>query len=104
MFNAILLQSSYDLDYLQGQTQSTSSAVVRDHCLSVLRQRILDAVVGVSDATIVSVAMLAALEHDQGNFTALNAHMKGLKRMVEMRGGLKVLRAANVMAANFVFW
>lgn len=34
----------------------------------------------------------------------LQAHLEGLKRQVEMRGGLDAIRATNPMAANIVFW
>ncbi|KAK3675949.1 hypothetical protein LTR78_004141 [Recurvomyces mirabilis] len=44
------------------------------------------------------------MEHDRGNMRVLEAHMAGLKRVVELRGGLDAIRASNSMVANLVFW
>ncbi|KAK5682692.1 hypothetical protein LTS10_005821 [Elasticomyces elasticus] len=57
-----------------------------------------------SDGTIVAIASLAAMEHDRGNMRALDMHLEGLKRVVELRGGLDAIRTTNSMAANVVFW
>lgn len=34
----------------------------------------------------------------------LRMHMHGLRRMVDIRGGLNVIRQTNAMVANSVFW
>ncbi|KAI1077539.1 hypothetical protein F5B20DRAFT_267943 [Whalleya microplaca] len=42
----------------------------------------------VSDGVIVAVALLVNIEAHIGSFTAAAAHMNGLKRMVDLRGGI----------------
>jgi len=75
-----------------------------DQCLTLLNARLQDPQASVSDQTLVAIANLAAMEHDRGHMRALDMHLKGLKNIVEMRGGLEAVRATNAMAANVVFW
>ena len=63
-----------------------------------------DPIAGTNDHTLVAIASLAAMEHDAGNMRALDMHLEGLKRVVELRGGLDTIRSTNAMAANVVFW
>lgn len=42
----------------------------------------------ISDGVIAAVAIIANIESTNGCFEAANTHMNGLKRMVEIRGGL----------------
>jgi Fungal specific transcription factor domain len=42
----------------------------------------------ISDGVIAAVTMMTIMESITGCFEAANAHMNGLKRMVEIRGGL----------------
>ncbi|KAF4624750.1 hypothetical protein G7Y89_g13423 [Cudoniella acicularis] len=59
---------------------------------------------GISDETISAVATLAGIEHENGNLKMLRMHINGLKRMIELRGGLDAIRQTNPMVANTVFW
>ena len=75
-----------------------------DQCLTLLNARLQDPAESVSDQTLVAIASLAAMEHDRGNMRALDMHLKGLKNIVDLRGGLETIRVTNAMAANVVFW
>ena len=99
-------------------------------CLQLLNRRVQDPVASLSDHTVVSIACLAALEHDKDNMkgqsaphptllrrraycweaklkclpAALAMHISGLKQVVRLRGGLEAIRASNPMVANLTFW
>ncbi|KAK1068697.1 hypothetical protein LTR74_005355 [Friedmanniomyces endolithicus] len=103
LFHVILLLSGLDREHLQQQHDSVHSRQLLDQCLSLLQARILTPE-GVNDGTLVAIASLAAMEHDRGNMRALDMHLEGLKRVVELRGGLDAIRRTNSMAANVVFW
>ncbi|KAK4889150.1 hypothetical protein LTR27_012053 [Elasticomyces elasticus] len=103
LFHVVLLLSGLDRDYLREQHDSVHSRSLMDQCLSLLNARILTPE-GTNDGTIVAIASLAAMEHDRGNMRALDMHLEGLKRVVELRGGLDAVRTTNSMAANVVFW
>ncbi|TKA74133.1 hypothetical protein B0A55_06832 [Friedmanniomyces simplex] len=103
LFHVVLLLSGLDREHLQQQHDSVHSRHLLDQCLSLLNARILTPE-GMNDGTLVAIASLAAMEHDRGNMRALDMHLEGLKRVVELRGGLDAIRATNSMAANVVFW
>lgn len=100
----ILLLSGLDLEGLQDAQNTIHTRQLMDECLTLLNGRIQDPVAGISDATVVAVASLAAAEHDRGNMRALDMHLEGLKRIVSLRGGLESIRNTNAVAANVVFW
>ncbi|KAK5119777.1 hypothetical protein LTR85_007353 [Meristemomyces frigidus] len=104
LFHVILLLSGLDREHLQAQDDSIHSRQMLDQCLTLLNARVRDPVASVNDHTLVAIASLVAMEHDRGNMRALDMHLEGLKRVVELRGGLDVIRVSNAMAANVVFW
>lgn len=83
----ILLLSGLDRDHLESRDYSVYSRTLLDQCLTLLRARVADPVAGINDHTLVAIATLASMEHDRGNIKALDMHLEGLKRIVEMRGG-----------------
>ncbi|KAK3074390.1 hypothetical protein LTR53_003253 [Teratosphaeriaceae sp. CCFEE 6253] len=103
LFHVVLLLSGLDRDHPQEQHDSVQSRQLLDQCLQLLNARILTPD-GMNDGTIVAIASLAAMEHDRGNMRALGMHLDGLKRVVDLRGGLDAIRSKNPMAANLVFW
>lgn len=62
--------------------------------LGLLRERILgqDDEVKISDSTIGIVLKLAGAAHFNGDHTALEQHLGGLRKMVDLRGGLDVFK------------
>lgn len=104
LFHVVLLLSGLDRDHLQSQHNTLHTRQLLDQCLSLLNNRVQDPVASTNDHTLVAIASLAAMEHDRGNMRALDMHLEGLKRGVEARGGLEMIRSTNPMAANLVFW
>ncbi|KAI0138188.1 hypothetical protein F4776DRAFT_621013 [Hypoxylon sp. NC0597] len=62
--------------------------------LKLLRERLLadDDEIKVSDSTMGLVLKLASTTHFNGDHQASKQHMEGLRKMVDLRGGLDVLR------------
>jgi hypothetical protein len=104
LFHVVLLLSGLDRNSLNDQFDTVHTRQLLDQCLGLLSTRVQDPVASISDHTLVAIASLAAMEHDRGNMRALDAHLEGLKRVVEIRGGLDLIRKTNAMAANVVFW
>jgi hypothetical protein len=62
--------------------------------LRILRHRLLgdDDETKVSDSTMGVVLKLASVAHFDGDYKASRQHMEGLRRMVDLRGGLDVFK------------
>jgi hypothetical protein len=62
--------------------------------LQLLRQRLLgdDEELKLSDSTLAVVLKLASVAHFEGDYETSRQHMEGLRRMVDMRGGLDVFK------------
>ncbi|KAL3422969.1 hypothetical protein PVAG01_04716 [Phlyctema vagabunda] len=106
LFHAILQLAARGLEGENKPTSQRRSTELMYESLRLLRLRIDSAVVEqtISDQTISTVAILAAIEHEKGNMTRLRMHMNGLKRMIRLRGGLQSIRQSSPMVANSVFW
>ena len=67
--------------------------------LRLLRGRLLgeDETLKVSDSTISVVLKLANVTHFNGDYQASKQHMEGLRKMVDLRGGMDVFRGTQVL-------
>lgn len=77
--------------------KATTSPVAMKHFqrgLELLRHRIMgdDDEAKVSDGTIAVVVKLASTAHFEGDYAAGRKHMEGLRRMVDLRGGVDALQ------------
>lgn len=104
LFHVVLLLSALDRDKLQGHNNSIHSKQLLDQCLQLLNQQVQTSETGTNDYTLTSIAALAALEFSRGNIRAAHVHTEGLKRVVDLRGGLNAIRERDAMVASFVFW
>lgn len=68
--------------------------------LRLLRQRLLgeDDETKFSDSTISVVLKLASTAHFDGDYHASTRHMEGLRKMVDLRGGLDVFKGNRLLA------
>ncbi|KAK5998039.1 hypothetical protein PT974_00409 [Cladobotryum mycophilum] len=85
------------LDLCRGRPQSP---ITQFHLLKTLRllQKRLDMPddpCSISDATIMVVSVLALIAEHGGDVDAVRNHMQGLRRMVDLRGRLEMLRFEN---------
>lgn len=67
--------------------------------LRLLRERLLgeDDETKVSDSTIGVVLKLASAAHFNGDYQASKQHMEGLRKMVDLRGGLDVFKGKHLL-------
>lgn len=104
MFHATLQLSALDLEILKGEDDGTRPMLLlKKECIRLLRERVGDPVLSVSDHTIGSVLALSIVEFERGDFRGVRMHIEGLKRMVKIRGGLGAIRSTNPMLANLIF-
>ncbi|KAF7182374.1 hypothetical protein CNMCM7691_001854 [Aspergillus felis] len=64
---------------------------LRGNTLKTLNDILQDPVKAVAESTTLIVASLVAIEAVDANFEAVHAHMKGLKRLIHLLGGLDAL-------------
>ncbi|CAI6041439.1 unnamed protein product [Clonostachys chloroleuca] len=66
--------------------------------IRLLRYRLMgdDEKAKVTDSTIAAVTKLASAAHFSGDFTASKQHVEGIRRMVDLRGGLKSLKHSHL--------
>jgi hypothetical protein len=44
------------------------------------------------------------MKHEKGSLRLSRIHVTGLRRMLEVRGGLEAIRISNPTIANVLFW
>jgi len=120
LHNVTLQVAAVDLEWARGEHNAYHSDIYTKHSLHMLRNRIQDTDLGISNETIAAVASLAALEvgtpnlhslhtnelskqHGRKNRKACKMHIDGLKRMISLRGGLNDVRKSNEYSAQFSF-
>ncbi|KAJ5054216.1 uncharacterized protein L3040_000497 [Drepanopeziza brunnea f. sp. 'multigermtubi'] len=107
LFHATLNLSVMRCKQKAEQWLGVNSQHLQAECIRLLRERVesdASGSKGVSDETISAVAALAASEHERGNLKMLKMHIGGLKRMIDLRGGINAIRESNPMVANSAFW
>lgn len=79
----------------QAKTVNLSARLHLQKGLRLFRQRLLegDDESRVSDSTISVVLKLVNVAHFDGDYQASKQHMEGLRKMVDLRGGLKAFKA-----------
>lgn len=82
----------YNMLLLQGQAIRSMNAALQDPVRSV------------SDRMLTAVALLAAYELKHGTREGFQAHMEGLVRMINLRGGLPEIGRADPYTERFLLW
>ena len=72
--------------------------------VSLVRKRIQDPVLAFQDETLDSVVTLAAIEYGKGNMAVSKVHIDGVKRMIQMRGGIQQVKSTSPLTARMVAW
>lgn len=67
LFHVVLLLSSLDRSQLQSNAENVHTRELLGQCLQLLTRRVQDPVASTNDHTIVSIACMAAMEHDKDN-------------------------------------
>ena len=92
---AFAMESFIDRVLHGREKQANPSAMLHfEKGMRLLRERLLgdDDGVKISDSTIGTVLKLAGAAHFDGDYQVAKHHMDGLRRMMDLRGGLDVFR------------
>jgi hypothetical protein len=79
-------------DWNQGHEPSPRALLHQNKTINILKQRLFDSELAVLDTTISVVVGLVNMSALSGHAEEALKHMKGLYRMVSMRGGVRALR------------
>ncbi|KAF1828899.1 hypothetical protein BDW02DRAFT_584146 [Decorospora gaudefroyi] len=103
LFHVSLQTASLDIE-LRAQNGFSNSDILMAVSVSLVRQRVEAPLLASRDETIDSVVTLAAIEFGKGNTAVGNMHINGVKRMVQMRGGIHQLKLTSPLTARMVAW
>ncbi|KAK2023092.1 hypothetical protein LX32DRAFT_698176 [Colletotrichum zoysiae] len=81
-----------------------SSEVLMADSVALLRRKVEDASLAIQDGTMNSVITLAAIEFGKGNTRVSTMHVAGVKKLVDMRGGINAVRQTSPLTARMVSW
>ncbi|KAF7122630.1 hypothetical protein CNMCM5793_000655 [Aspergillus hiratsukae] len=100
----VSLQTACLDEELSAQKGFQTSELLMADSLVLLRRKIDDLSLAVQDVTMNSVITLAAIEFGKGNIRASEMHVDGVKRLVNMRGGINSVRQTSPLTARMVSW
>ncbi|KAF1847325.1 uncharacterized protein K460DRAFT_426042 [Cucurbitaria berberidis CBS 394.84] len=103
LFHVSLQTASLDVD-LRAQKGFTNSEILMADSVSLVRKRVEDPVLAFQNETMDSVVTLAAIEFGKGNTALGTMHIDGVKRMVQMRGGIYQVKLTSPLTARMVSW
>lgn len=103
LFHVSLQTASLDVE-LRARKGFTNSEILMADCVSLVRQKLNDPILALQDATMDSVVTLAAIECGKGNMEVSAMHIDGVKRLVQMRGGIDSVKCVSPLTARMVAW
>ncbi|KAI9900982.1 hypothetical protein N3K66_005244 [Trichothecium roseum] len=103
LFHVSLQTACLDEEYL-AQRGFRSSDILMAESVALLRRKIEDPSLAVQDGTMNSIITLAAIEFGKGHFATAKLHVDGVKRLVDMRGGIDSVRQTSPLTARMVSW
>ncbi|KAH8680017.1 hypothetical protein BGZ60DRAFT_242153 [Tricladium varicosporioides] len=103
LFHVSLQTASLD-DELLAQKGFASSDILMADSVSLLRRKVENPILAIQDETMDAVVTLAAIEYGKGNIQTSKMHISGVKRMVEVRGGIQKVKESSPITARMVPW
>ncbi|KAF3385078.1 hypothetical protein F1880_001862 [Penicillium rolfsii] len=100
----VSLQTACLDEELMAQKGFQVSEMLMVDSVSLLRRKIQDMSLAVQDGTMNSVITLATIEFGKGNIEASKTHVEGVKRLVDLRGGIGSVRQTSPLTARMVSW
>ena len=91
-FHAVVFPISYIHENRMQQTPSRTTCYHLRRTLSLLNKRLSEQDACLMDTTIYAVLALALMANISGDHAAAEKHILGLRRIVNLRGGLQALR------------
>ena len=103
LFHVSLQTASLDLD-LRAQKGFAKSELLMADSVSLVRQRITNPIEALQDETLNSIITLAAIEYGKGNTDVSALHIDGVKRLVQLRGGIQGVKSQSPLTARMIAW
>ncbi|KGO36364.1 Protein of unknown function DUF3468 [Penicillium expansum] len=103
LFHVSLQTACLDEELLAQKGFQTSELLMADS-VALLRRKVESMSLAVQDGTMNSVITLATIEFGKGNTKVGEMHVNGLKRLVDMRGGINAVRQTSPLTARMVSW
>ncbi|KAL2821213.1 hypothetical protein BJX63DRAFT_379652 [Aspergillus granulosus] len=100
----VSLQTACLDEELLAQRGFRASEILMDDSVALLRRKIEDPSLAVQDGTMNSVITLAAIEFGKGNTQISQMHVDGVKKLVNIRGGINAVRQTSPLTARMVSW
>ncbi|KAF3007699.1 hypothetical protein E8E13_009441 [Curvularia kusanoi] len=72
--------------------------------VSLVRRKIADPIEAMHDETLDSIITLAAIEYGKGNSNVSALHIDGVKRLVQLRGGINKVKSQSPLTARMIAW
>ncbi|KAL3462006.1 hypothetical protein BJX64DRAFT_149434 [Aspergillus heterothallicus] len=99
LFHATLYAGASHFDLSRGERQSSITLYHQAEAIRLINERLSDPEGAVDDRTLVAVTPLALFADLNGDRAAADIHRAGLRKLVEMRGGLDRLGFEGLTAA-----
>ena len=119
LFNVSLQTASLDDERL-AQKGFPHSEILMSDCVQLIRHKVQDPVLAFGDSTLAAVVTLAAIEvtynsflskigtnfkkHGKENYEVSSMHINGVRRMVNVRGGIQEVKKTSPITARMVPW
>ncbi|KAJ0421364.1 hypothetical protein BJY00DRAFT_111559 [Aspergillus carlsbadensis] len=100
----VSLQTACLDEELLAQRGFPASEILMADSVALLRRKVEDPSLAVQDGTMNSVITLAAIEFGKGNTHVSQMHVDGVKKLVDMRGGINAVRQTSPLTARMVSW
>ncbi|KAJ5218505.1 Protein of unknown function DUF3468 [Penicillium cinerascens] len=100
----VSLQTACLDEELLAQKGFQSSEILMADSVALLRRKIGNTSLAAQDGTMNSVITLATIEYGKGNNEIAEMHIDGVKRLVDMRGGINSVRQTSPLTARMVSW
>ncbi|KAJ6013471.1 hypothetical protein N7540_008062 [Penicillium herquei] len=100
----VSLQTACLDEELLAQKGFQSSEILMADSVSLLRRKVENSSMAVQDGTMNSVITLAAIEFGKGNIDISKMHVDGVKKLVDLRGGINSVRQTSPLTARMVSW
>ncbi|KAF9736533.1 C6 zinc finger domain-containing protein [Paraphaeosphaeria minitans] len=103
LFHVSLQTACLDEELWAQKGFQTSELLMADS-VALLRRKVEDTSLAIQDGTMNSVITLAAIEFGKGNLRIGEMHVDGVKRLVNLRGGINAVRQTSPLTARMVSW
>ncbi|KAK4157558.1 hypothetical protein C8A00DRAFT_29561 [Chaetomidium leptoderma] len=100
----VSLQTACLDEELIAQRGFHSSEILMADSVALLRRKVENSSLAVQDGTMNCVITLATIEFGKGNIKVAKMHVEGVKKLVDLRGGIQSVRQTSPLTARMISW